>query len=209
MLDALNTITNSMGIISPIPLLLFLILFLLTALSLVHTDVRIDETVRKAVHIFFSLVLFVSTFFCNQIELLLLGLALFAGMSLYVLDTPSGERSRVWGYILFPLGFITLVLLFSEHNSNALRFGILVLGISDALAALVGKRWGIQWLFGKSKIGSEVFFASTLFLSSFFFSSVFTMMCVSIILTFVELISKRGIDNLVLPITAGLLVVLL
>ena len=209
MLDALNTITSSMGITSPIPLLLFLILFLLTALLLEYAGARIDEIVRKSVHIFFSLMLFAATFFCNQIELLLLGLALLAGMALFVFDTPPDERKRALGYILFPLGFIVSVLFFSEHNSNAPRFGVLVLGISDALAALVGKRWGSLWLFGKSKIGSGVFFASTLFLSSFFFSSVFAMVCVSIILTSVELISRRGIDNLVLPVIAGLLVVLL
>lgn len=104
------------------------------------------------------------------------------------------------------LGMLTSCLLFSKGLAITSWF---ILIISDCFAALMGMKFGIPLLNGKSYIGSVAFFISAIFISiiSYFIvgysTSFFTIIISSFLATFVEFFSKQLAvdDNLSIPLT--------
>ncbi|MCB0327819.1 MAG: hypothetical protein KDD52_09415 [Bdellovibrionales bacterium] len=82
-------------------------------------------------------------------------------------------------------------------------FSILVMVICDSLAALIGKKYGKRKIpyVDKTFVGSGAFFISC-FAIALFYLSPEKALAVSFILTVVELLSSKGLDNLTLPIFA-------
>jgi len=91
---------------------------------------------------------------------------------------------------------------------------LLILSISDPLAALIGKNFPIREfsVFGhtKSVAGCGSFFLSSLLLSLIFTlflyeqgtSALLLAFCIAIMTTLVEAISQKGFDNLLIPVAA-------
>jgi phytol kinase len=129
----------------------------------------------------------------------------------------SVERSTL-GEIYFPLGVGLVAALFPVRAPYA--YGVLVMGISDALASLAGRRWGRSEYSvlraHKTYLGSAVFFVSTLGLTAAAlgvsgpFSPVSVAAAVGLAgaLTVVEGVLAGGIDNAMLPVAGAALLVM-
>jgi dolichol kinase len=85
---------------------------------------------------------------------------------------------------------------------------VLILTISDSMAAIIGKMVGRKRLFNKSVEGSVTFF-----LCSFFIILIFTplfmgkILFVALLLTILEAATSRMNDNLIISISAAVLMV--
>jgi len=115
------------------------------------------------------------------------------------------------GALLFPISLLLVALFFWESHPLAFSGSMLILGVSDGLASLIGRKWGKRSYYvvaEKTYEGSLVFFISTLVI----FTGILAVQGIegavpfliialtSVFLTLVEGMSKRGWDNLFLPI---------
>jgi phytol kinase len=131
------------------------------------------------------------------------------------------ERKSIGSHIL-PIS-IYIIFLFSQLANDKLYFvlPVLILGISDPMAGLVGKSYKnakqikiVSLIFQKTYIGSFTFFVST-FVLTILINNVFSFLDGNILflgfyfaftLTFIEIISNKGLDNLTVPLFASLLI---
>ena len=123
------------------------------------------------------------------------------------------ERTS-YGDVFLPIGEAITAMLFLPTNILAFQFGVLIMGISDALAGLIGEKFGkhhIQFLNNKKSLeGSLVFFVTSLILTFFFFPIFgYQLILIPLVLTFVEFVFVFGLDNLILPMVAAFLAQLL
>lgn len=115
----------------------------------------------------------------------------------------------------------------SAHVGNNLFYGatvyfflpILILTVSDPMAALIGKKWpvGKFKVFGHCKtiMGSSAFFFSAMAISMIFMLPLATTLsngiliaaCIALGTTFVEAITHRGLDNLFIPLVTVIIMV--
>ncbi|MBI1880255.1 MAG: hypothetical protein HYR94_18885 [Chloroflexi bacterium] len=126
------------------------------------------------------------------------------------------KRPRSWGEIYFPLGVAALFLL---SDGEPLRYSIplLLLALGDAVAALVGVRYGLlhyTTLEGhKSAEGSLAFFIVAFFsayIPLLLFSqtgraeTLLISLILGLLLMIVEAIAWHGLDNLLIPVVGFL-----
>ena len=126
----------------------------------------------------------------------------------------GGVQRRSWGEILFPL---SVAFIFWLTRGDALLFcvPVLILSLADAVAALIGRRYGLSryetddgW---KSIEGSTAFFMAA-FLSThvplLLFSdpgrleSLLIAAALGLILVLIEAIAWHGLDNLFIPVVS-------
>ncbi len=134
-----------------------------------------------------------------------------------VFSSMHGVRRHTYGEIYFPLGVLVTALFFP--NVSQYVYGVLVLGISDALASIIGQRYGIRKFrrllcADKSYAGSAAFFASAVLIgfvilalahASLIEAFLFSLLMAGV-LTIVEGKLTDGEDNLWLcPVAAGLI----
>lgn len=129
----------------------------------------------------------------------------------------SAERTTL-GEVYFPLGVGLAAAAFPEPVPYT--FGVLVMAISDALAALAGTRWGGPGysVFGahKSLAGSTAFFLSTAALTAGALAAADRMtpgslaagLGAALALTALEGVLAGGVDNAVLPVAGAAVMVL-
>ncbi|MFA6602042.1 MAG: hypothetical protein WCT02_04265 [Candidatus Paceibacterota bacterium] len=151
----------------------------------------IDKTIIVVTCLMFSLVLL----FCRKMSFL---------SSIYGVNRDS------LGDVFLPLGEALAAIIFLPDHLTAFQYGVLVMGICDALASLVGEPYGwhkVSFLgIKKSLEGSIVFFLSALLLAIFLFPILgFQIIIVAAILTLAEFFGYYGSDNLILPILGGFL----
>lgn len=120
-----------------------------------------------------------------------------------------------YGEFFFPLSVI--VAAFLADTSWEFATAILILGMADSVAALVGKKYGSTSTYSvlgqkKSLIGSVAFFMTALVLVGIFVglghttdTSLGAILWVVFILTITENIGVYGSDNLLIPIIAVIL----
>ena len=148
-----------------------------------------------------------------------LGLVLFIGKQKgYIKSITSVDRKTGGSYIL-PIS-IYLTFLISDLFDNDLLFilPILILGISDPLAGILGRKYKnktkkisvLSYTFNKTILGSSVFFISAFLISllslCFFDYSLNKIILLSSLIavstTITEIISSKGIDNITVPLSA-------
>jgi uncharacterized protein (TIGR00297 family) len=124
---------------------------------------------------------------------------------------------RAWGIALFPLAF--LVLLQTNLPNAELFLAMLILAVSDPLAALVGKSLPVRrfnWTGDpKSLSGSSAFASATILLlilqpPTFLvglppFTVVYYGLLIAGILTLAEALGSKGWDNVYIPLAAAML----
>jgi phosphatidate cytidylyltransferase len=131
------------------------------------------------------------------------------------------DRRGSLGSYCFPVALLVCYLAFTVHGVRAWFYvPVLVMAVSDSMAALVGKRWpiGRYTILGdaKSLAGSSAFFVSAfcITLAAAFFVDAPTAhgwwivhaLIVAIGTTAAEALAVRGLDNLAVPLVAlGLL----
>lgn len=176
-----------------------------------------NETARKLIHFAHALVIAGWPIFIGYWLVILAEIAFLAVVILadeYKLFHSLRRIGRkTWGEIFYPLGVIILALL--TPPTWLFVAAIMLLGLADAAAALVGKRFkGMSYvIYGHTKTvaGSSAFFVVaaivmtiTMFLSPVDISTVRVwqaIILIPLITTIVENVSPWGSDNLTVPIT--------
>ena len=199
--------------------LLFFILISCTLIGVVELVKRKSSlptnVTRRITHIGAALIAAISPLFLNQLTIviacLLFAGVIFVGRKTTFFSSIHDVERKSLGDVFLPLGEAISAAVFLPHNIAAFQFGVLVMGISDALAGLIGERYGKHKirLFGgtKSAEGSVVFFICTMILM-LFFAPVFSyqLILIAAVLTVTEVLTIYGLDNLILPILGAFLI---
>ncbi len=200
--------------------LIFSILFIIFFIGKIIYK-RFDvELSRKFVHIFSSLFALSFPFIISN-HLTLLFLSIFFSIFIFIFKFYKNKDSllksvvdidrKTIGEILFPMS-IYLVFIFSKEYYFYL-ISLLVLALSDALAAIIGKKYGkikipIEQDF-KTLEGSLTFFIITflavkipliLFSNFHLLNIILISFIIAILITMLELISIYGTDNIFIPL---------
>lgn len=198
-----------------------LLIFSLTSLALIVGVELIKRKfsipifiTRKVAHIGGSLIAFTSPYFLSQKEVIFVALALAVILSLTrgttLFSSIQGVKRNTLGEVYLPISVALCAIFFLPNSVLAFQFGMLVMGISDGLAGLVGEGLGKKYLkvFGhrKSVEGSSAFFFSTLILTVLFAHQFnYRVIGIVVALTVIELSLEFGLDNLVLPLFGAFL----
>lgn len=197
----------------------FLLLFLIAEVLFWKFNVKV-ETTRKMVHLGSGLISLSFPYLINDTLFVFILCSSFIGILLLsfkykFLKSVNNVDRKTHGSILFPIIVFVCYLAFVESDSILFYYlPLLILSISDPLAALVGKRFplGKYHLFG----GTKTLMGSGAFLISAFVCSIFSMTLIagmdmekaleySIYLalgtTVVEAILIKGFDNFFIPIS--------
>ena len=128
------------------------------------------------------------------------------------------EEGHHTGLILYSISFSLLALLFAPM-SHVIASGVLPMAYGDSAAALVGQRMGrrkYRLVTEKSLEGSLAMFTASLLslvISGLYFSSLYSFsvgekllsfLAVSVVVTVVEALSPRGLDNIGVPLSGAL-----
>ena len=136
------------------------------------------------------------------------------------------EKAKSWGMFYVPLSFTLLVYFFYPDYKEIIFVSMLIVGIADALAAIMGS-FLAQSFFNitgdqKSIVGSVTFFFMTFCIIILFFAGIINLrmlpdiffslgdiilfaLSVSLLLTILEALSSRGFDNFLIPIFTAIL----
>lgn len=178
-----------------------------------------NEDARKTYHIVHALIVGAAPFLISYNALIVLELLLLAVMIFvrrFKLFTWLYQVGRLsWGEYFGAIGVVLIALL--TPNKWVFLAAMLHLGIADAAAALIGKRYGKNHqftVFGqiKSLPGSAAFFASSLVIMTLVIitsqtggGNVFFMLLLPPLITLAEVVSPFGTDNFVIPVAVVLL----
>ncbi len=128
------------------------------------------------------------------------------------------EEGHHTGLILYSFSFSLLALLYAPMP-YVIASGVLPMAYGDSAAALVGERIGkrkYRLVTEKSLEGSLAMFTASLlilFISGLYFSNLYSFsvggkllsfLVVSVVVTVVEAVSPRGLDNIGVPLTGAL-----
>jgi phytol kinase len=176
------------------------------------------EAARKLAHLIAGVGAACLPLFLSFLEIAVVAVLFLVGMAISMqrrlFSSVHGVERKTHGELYFPVGILLCSLLFPTNLLY--MYGVLAIGVSDALASLVGQTYGRKTfrLFGarKTYAGSWAFFIATiiigaLLLVAFTPAPLWAIAAVSLvaasILTLVEAASSRGLDNLFVPLAAA------
>ncbi len=118
------------------------------------------------------------------------------------------------GALLFPFSTALTAIIFWPINTLIFQGSVLVLGLSDGIAEIIGKKYGKKTysITGtKTMAGSAAFLATTFLIllgvlyigGGLTFGSIIFLFTGSLLLTAVEAFFGRGWDNLFIPLASG------
>lgn len=193
----------------------FVILLLFTTAFLLVVEIAKRKfllpaiVTRKIAHIGAAFIAFFSVFFIEK-SLIILACFGFAGVMYLSLKSSffssiHAVRRNTLGEIYLPLGQAFSAAIFLPQATTEFQYGVLVMGLSDGFAGLIGEKYGkhqVKILNSKKSIeGSLVFLFTTMLLTFLFAPSFgFHLIFIPLALTLTELLLGYGIDNLVIPI---------
>lgn len=179
------------------------------------------EITRKLVHTVAGVLAATLPWFLTFSEVMILGVGfvVILALSQYFNLLPSIHRvgRTTLGELAFPFGLLFGALFFFRSHPTAFQFGAVVLALADSGAAVIGQGIGKHTysVFGskKSYEGSMAFFIIAMITSLFFgyytglapVSLIAIPVLASAVLTIIEGVTGRGLDNLILPSAAGIL----
>jgi len=170
---------------------------------------------RRITHIGTAIVAGIAPLFVTRNELVIVcmifAVVLLLGRRSGLFSAIHSVERHTFGEVYLPLGVAATALLFLPQNLLAFQFGIFIMGISDALAGLVGEVFGKHsvTIFGNRKTleGSVAFFISSLLLTILFNPLWgYQLVLFPLVLTIVEILLVFGLDNLLLPVVAAYLI---
>ncbi|OGL30519.1 hypothetical protein A3F37_01440 [Candidatus Saccharibacteria bacterium RIFCSPHIGHO2_12_FULL_41_12] len=185
-----------------------------------HKKILSSELSRKFIHIIGGLWIASWPFLINFEEIRLLSLITLvaACVSHYhkIFLSIHSVKRKTYGASLFPLG----ILLTSFITDDPWIFFVAVahLALADGLAAVVGKKWGKKVAYhigheAKTVLGSVTFLLSSLAITTFYTilsgryeDYMALLITMPLILSVIENITIKGLDNLLVPIAVVLLV---
>ncbi len=194
-------------------------------------------TLRKVLHLGIGVFLFfLPVFFSTNFYPVLMGVLFVVvngiGSSFHLLRILHEKRSRETGEkehrpghgaLFLPLAFVVLALLLWEQHLWIVRTSVLVFGVSDALASLVGASIGKAHIENLTKARKTVEGSLTMFITSFVliavcfyvfrdaYGAVFVsatwpqllalLFLLALTVTAVEALTSYGLDNLLIPLS--------
>ncbi|MFM9422094.1 MAG: hypothetical protein RIR06_555 [Bacteroidota bacterium] len=202
----------------------FLMLFASAEIMYRFFSVQAEYT-RKWVHVGTGLLTFLfPIFLSNQWWVLLLcssfALILVGSLKYGFLPSINAVERKTWGSLCYPLAVYTCFLIYVwKGDYHYFYLPITILAVSDPLAALLGKRlnWIPYRVFSQSKSvsGSIAFFVSAFCIC--YFTNAFTQLTgisfasfalIAFVSTLGEALSTKGFDNVVIPWTVVLVMVM-
>jgi phytol kinase len=177
------------------------------------------EVARKLGHILAGIGAALLPFVLDYKEIALLGAlfvpAVLMSMKFSMFKSVHGVNRKTYGEVYFPLAICLSALLFPDQLLYT--YAVLTLGVSDALASLVGVNYGRKKYRvkdgHKSYEGSVAFFVSTLAIgtglilllteNTDWVTAVILSAALAAILTVIEARGHRGVDNLFVPLAAA------
>lgn len=173
-----------------------------------------NDLSRRLAHVGAGVINIAAPLFVSHVAIIVVNV-IFAGLLLVTRNTKhfssiQTTSRKTYGDVYFPLGIIVAAVVLLPDHATAFQYGVAIMGISDALAGFVGERWGrksISILNNlKTLTGAAVFYVTSLVIT-FIFTPQFlpVIFVLPLVLTVVEFPLVYGLDNLVLPIVAGLL----
>lgn len=173
-----------------------------------------NDLSRRLAHIGAGIINIAAPLFVSHITIIVVNV-LFAGLLLAGRNTNhfssiQTTSRKTYGDVYFPLGIIAAAIVILPENVAAFQYGVAIMGVSDALAGFIGERWGQAkvMILGNPKtlIGALVFYISSLVITLFFAPQLLPIVfLLPLILTAVEFVLVYGLDNLLLPVVAGIL----
>ncbi|HDQ44859.1 MAG TPA: DUF92 domain-containing protein [bacterium] len=191
------------------------------------------EVNRKLVHIGTGVLIFTCAFLFESKTPLIWMAVLFIGINFLGVRTGRlkgmhGTARHTYGTVFYPLAFLVLVLTCWEGHKVILMMSMLILAISDAMAAIVGENLKKPHEFillkdKKSAEGSAVMFATTLllflavlpriaYLDNLTFPwwrALWIGLITAAVATAFEALSSAGSDNLTAPLGAAYMMYLM
>ncbi len=201
----------------------FLVLFASAELLYHIFKIRAEFT-RKYVHISSGIItLLFPLYIHNHWFVLILcssfALILFTSLQYNLLKSINAVDRKTWGSLAFPAA-VYFCFLASVWSGKLLFFylPILIMAVSDPLAALIGKKWpiGVYKISNENKslAGSTAFLTSAFIISFVIFynltdlsvNTIFILSFLSATATAItEAISRKGLDNITIPAAAILI----
>ena len=182
-----------------------------------------SEGIRKFIHIATSFLIFPVIYGIKEPGIRYVGplffvffnaIASYGGMGRAI---GLSDEKRHIGLVVYPLSVLFLVFLFNigYMGAESAVSGVLIMGLGDGMAALVGTKWGkhkykVFKVGVKSVEGTFSMFVAS-FLVVYFLSpcGVLVALFVALFSSLVENISPSGVDNATVPILSSLLLELL
>ena len=176
------------------------------------------EFSRRLAHVGAALIAAVSPYFLGApiiiVACIIFALLVLIGRRTALLSSIHGVQRTSYGDVCLPLGEALAAALFLPHSIVAFQFGVLVMGLADPAAGIVGERFGrvslpVPWV-SKTLEGSCMFFLVACCIAAVFAPSLgVALFALSAVLTLIEGVLGYGLDNLVLPAVGGLLLLAL
>lgn len=169
---------------------------------------------RRMTHMGATIIAAVSALFISKSAIVttcvLFAIVVFLSRKTTLLSSVHDIARISYGDVLLPVGEAVTALLFLPNNILAFQFGVIVMGIADACAGLIGERYGKKNLIlpglSKSTVGSITFFIVTLIITVGFKGTVtIDSVIIASILTVTEYVGIYGSDNLILPVLGAYL----
>lgn len=191
------------------------------------------ELARKILHIIaVSVAGYSFLIISNQVYLVAIGivalLILFPLVKYEIISSLQNRRRKSFGIIYVAVSYLLLSIMWDVEYKWIVFPSMLILAFADSFAAIIGGFFANKYFKAtgdeKSYIGSVTFFIVTIFIllamsfiaryflnenqeALFNLNEYYLLSCIiiAIILTVIEAISTKGIDNLFVPITASIL----
>jgi uncharacterized protein (TIGR00297 family) len=176
---------------------------------------------RKFVHIIVGVMVVLASFFLESSVPIITISILFALINFISIQkkkfTSIHGEDKSYGTVYYPLAILTLAILFWESNLILFQMTTLIMAISDAMAAIVGVKYG-KTKFQLIKDNKSIVGSASMFISTFLV--VFLMLILNIEISLIqliiislsigavsvasELLSSNGSDNLTVPLFSAL-----
>jgi len=179
-----------------------------------------SELIRKTIHLVTAVIPLMYLFYLDREQMSVFCISLFIlfllgdTLRIYVTHLTqiyekifgkllrSAEKGKkLNGATLLLLGFSVATILFEKEIAI---LAMLILAVSDSLAAIIGMKFGRREWFGKTMEGSLAFFITTFFITGFFSDNIGIITSGAALITGVELFSGKLNDNLTIPVISGL-----
>ena len=204
------------------------ILSLLLFSNIAHKKKLIrPESNRRIVHVFVGLLVSSSPLiFSSNLFPFIIGISFILvnliSVKINAFQGIHAQERESYGTIYFPLSY-TIIVLFFWEESKFVTTSLLILSISDPLAGYIGNKSDSSnefkiWYDEKTFQGTLTFLLSTILILSFsvfyldeynWIQSILFVLIVSIFATVSEIMSKKGSDNLSIPIISILMMIAL
>lgn len=184
-------------------------------------DLRSHEVVRKAIHLSSGFIPIIYWFFLDRDSSLQIVIFLALGfltadylrlrfkgiekwfMLIFGSALRQHEQKKLTGATYVFTGAVVTIFLFSKEIAVP---ALLILSISDTIAALVGIPFGKHPFLNKSLEGSTAFFVTTFIILAIFFPQMWILnIIVALCLTVAEAYPMELDDNFLIPILSGIL----